>query len=215
MPLSATDRHDRLLDELVGLFLGEGFREFTLADLAERLHCSKTTLYALGHSKEQVTVNAVIRFFTLATASVEAATAMQTEPAARIVAYLRAVADALRPASTAFMADLAAHPATRAVYERNTIAAALLVGELIDEGIAAERFRHVHGAFVADTVAATMRRIQTGEVLEATGMHDAAAYDELAALVLNGIRSRPPSESSSPVLDFATLVSKRGFESDV
>jgi hypothetical protein len=32
-----------------------------------------------------------------------------------------------------------------------------------------------------------MRRIQTGEVLAATGMHDANAYDELAALVLNGI----------------------------
>ena len=189
MPPSATSRHAELLDELVALFLAEGFRPFTLAGLADRLHCSKTTLYALGHSKEQVTVNAVVRFFTRATASVEAATSRETEPSARIVAYLRAVADALRPASTAFMADLASHPATRAVYERNTIVAARRVGELIDEGIAAGRFRHVHGAFVADTVAATMRRIQTGEILAATGMHDAEAYDELAALVLNGIRN--------------------------
>jgi AcrR family transcriptional regulator len=169
------------------VFLAEGFRPFTLAELAERLHCSKTTLYALGHSKEQLTVNAVIRFFALATDAVEAATAAEVAPAARIVAYLGAVADALRPASPGFMADLASHPATRAVYERNTLAAARRVGELIDDGIASGRFRHVHGAFVADTVAATMRRIQTGEVLAATGMHDANAYDELAALVLNGI----------------------------
>jgi hypothetical protein len=87
------------------------------------------------------------------------------------------------------MTDLAAHPATRAVYERNTQAAARRVGELIGEGIAAGMFRHVHGAFVADTVAAAMRRIQTGEVLTATGLSDAQAYDELAGLILNGIRS--------------------------
>jgi AcrR family transcriptional regulator len=187
MPLSATPRHEQLLDQLLDVFLAEGFRPFTLADLAHRCHCSKSTLYALGHSKEQVTVNAVVHFFQASARSVEAATHREHSAEARIVAYLRAVADALRPASPAFMADLAAHPATSAVYERNTLAAASRVGELIDEGIDRGAFRHVHGAFVADTVAATMRRIQTGEVLAATGMHDAEAYDELAALVLNGI----------------------------
>jgi AcrR family transcriptional regulator len=180
-------RQQQLIDELVALFLADGFRQFTLADIAERLHCSKTTLYALGHSKEQVTVNAVVRFFRLATEAVEAATAACADPAQRIVAYLSAVAAALRPASAAFMADLAAHPATRAVYERNTHAAAERVGELIAEGTASGAFRDVHGAFVADTVAATMRRIQTGQVLVATGLHDSEAYEELAALVLNGI----------------------------
>lgn len=183
-----TTRSELLLDELVALFLAEGFRSFTLADLAERLHCSKSTLYALGHSKEQVTVNAIVRFFRTATEAVEAATARRTDPAARLVAYLNAVADALRPASPEFIADIAGHPATRAVYGRNTETAALRVAELIGEGIASGTFRSVHGAFVADTAAATMRRIQTGAVLAATGMHDAEAYDELALLILNGIR---------------------------
>ena len=34
-----------------------------------------------------------------------------------------------------------------------------------------------------------MTRIQTGTVLAATGLHDADAYHELAALVLSGIRA--------------------------
>jgi hypothetical protein len=34
-----------------------------------------------------------------------------------------------------------------------------------------------------------MARIQSGAVLAATGLGDADAYDELAALVLDGIRS--------------------------
>jgi AcrR family transcriptional regulator len=189
MPVGPSHRLEELLDELVALFLVEGFRQFTLADLAERLHCSKSTLYALGHSKEQLTVNVIVRYFRTATDAVEAATAQHREPEDRIVAYLRAVADALRSASPAFMTDLADHPATRAVYERNTALAAERVGALIAEGIASGAFRDVHGAFVADTVAATMTRIQTGAVLAATGLHDADAYDELAALVLSGIRA--------------------------
>jgi hypothetical protein len=55
--------------------------------------------------------------------------------------------------------------------------------------VASGDFRDVHAAFVADTVAGTMQRIQSGDVLRTTGLHDAEAYDELARLVLRGIRS--------------------------
>ena len=57
------------------------------------------------------------------------------------------------------------------------------------DGVAAGEFRAVHAAFVADAVAATMQRIQSGAVLAATGLSDAEAYDQLAALALDGIRS--------------------------
>ncbi|MBB4663087.1 TetR family transcriptional regulator [Conexibacter arvalis] len=191
MPVGTARPRDALLEELVALFLAEGFRDFTLAELAARLRCSKSTLYGLGHSKEQLTGNALKRFFRDATAAVEARTAAVADPADRIAEYLRAVADQLRPASTAFMADLAAHPLAREIYERNTALAAQRVSELIADGVRSGDFRDVHAAFVADTIAATMQRIQTGQVLAATGLRDADAYDELAALALDGIRSAP------------------------
>jgi len=184
----STDRHVELLDELVELFLAEGFRRFTLSDLAGRLRCSKSTLYALGSSKEQLTGNAVRHFFRRATAFVEERTAAHDDPAERIVAYLSAVADALRPASPAFMADLADHPTASQVYEQNTAAAAERVRRLIAEGVERGAFRAVHAEFVADTVAATMTRIQGGAVLRNTGLSDAEAYEELAALVVGGVR---------------------------
>jgi AcrR family transcriptional regulator len=206
----AARRREELLDELVALFLAEGFRQFTLTDLAARLHCSKSTLYALGQTKDQVTVNAVRRFFRTATAQVESAVAgpapasaalagtglagtglAGTAPAGeRIAAYLRAIGAALRPASARFMADLTAHPFAREVYQQNTAIAARRVGELIAEGVGTGEFRPVHAAFVADTAAAMMERIQSGAVLATTGLADADAYDELAALVLEGIRER-------------------------
>jgi hypothetical protein len=49
--------------------------------------------------------------------------------------------------------------------------------------------RAVRAASVADAVAATMQRIQVDAVLAVTGLSDAEAYDQLAALVLDGVRS--------------------------
>ena len=75
MPALVSRRREELLDQLVSLFLAEGFRHFTLDDLSARLHCSKSTLYTLGQTKDQVTVNVVRRFFRTATGQVESAIA--------------------------------------------------------------------------------------------------------------------------------------------
>jgi hypothetical protein len=48
--------------------------------------------------------------------------------------------------------DLERFEPARAVYERHTALAADRVRELVDEGVAAGRFRRVHAAPVADTV---------------------------------------------------------------
>jgi AcrR family transcriptional regulator len=190
VPPSASYRREELLDQLMSLFVTEGFRHLTLAELSGRLHCSKSTLYALGQTKDQVTVNVVRRFFRAATGQVESAIPAAAPAGERIAAYLHAIGDALRPASAAFMADLAEHAFAREIYEQNTAIASRRVRELITDGVSSGEFRPVHASFVADMTAATMARIQAGAVLAATGLGDADAYDELAAVVLEGIRDR-------------------------
>lgn len=180
-------RRTELLDALVGLLLAEGFASFTLDDLAARLHCSKRTLYALADSKEQLVRTAVVHFFRTATDTVESAIAEVPDPAVRLTAYLQAVADALRPASAAFIDDVAAFAPAAEIYERNTRAAARRIREFLDEGVAAGAFRDVHTGFVADVVASTMVRIQQRQVAGATGLSDAEAYTELAVLVTTGL----------------------------
>ncbi len=182
-----TRRQAELLDQLEELFLREGFARFTLEDLAVRLRCSKSTLYALADSKEQLASRVIRHFFRKATAAVEAQTAGEEDPALRVTAYLDAVARALAPASPAFYRDLEFFAPGRAVYERNTALAAERVRGLIAEGVAQGRFRDVHPALVADTVTTQMFRIGRGETARATGLDAAAAYRELAALLLHGI----------------------------
>jgi AcrR family transcriptional regulator len=182
-----TRRQAELLDQLEELFLTEGFARFTLDELADRLHCSKSTLYALAESKERLALRAIKHFFRKATDAVEAQTVTEADPTLRVTAYLSAVARALAPAGPAFHRDLDSFAPGREVYERNTALAADRVRELIAEGVAQGRFRDVHPALIADTVTTLMFRIGRGDTARATGLDDAAAYRELAALLLHGI----------------------------
>jgi AcrR family transcriptional regulator len=182
-----TRRRAELLDQLEELFLTEGFARFTLEDLALRLRCSKSTLYALAGSKEQLALRVIRHFFRKATDAVEAQTVTETDPALRVTAYLNAVARALAPAGPVFHRDLDAFAPGREVYERNTALAAERIRQLIGDGVTQGRFRDVHPALIADTVTTLMFRIGRGETARATGLDDAAAYRELAALLLHGI----------------------------
>lgn len=182
-----TGRQAQLFDELVALFLDEGFADFTLDDLAGRLRCSKSTLYALARSKEQLSVAVVKYFFRRAAGRVEERTRLAEGARARLGAYLTAVAEELRPASARFYEDLAAFPPALEVYERNTRIAASRVRALVDAGVGDGTFRDVHTSFVAEIVSAAMVAIQRGEITRRTGLRDADAYQELATLLLRGV----------------------------
>lgn len=188
-PAFATRRRTELFDALVGLFLSEGFAHLTLDEIAATLRCSKSTLYTLAGSKEQLVRAATVHFFRSATEFVEAEVGRVAAPRERIAAYLSAVGTALDPVSDQFMSDLDAFAPARDVYEQNTRIAARRVQELIAEGVAAGDFRDVHAAFAADLVATVMVRIQQRVVRENTGLDDADAYRELAAILTGGIEA--------------------------
>ncbi|MGW4479416.1 TetR/AcrR family transcriptional regulator [Rhodococcus triatomae] len=183
----ATARRTELFDTLVELFLAEGFAHLTLDAIAARLKCSKSTLYTLAGSKEQLVTAATVHFFKRATESVEATVGVATGSRERVAAYLTAVGEALAVASDRFMADLDALAPARAVYERNTRIAARRVQELITDGVAAGDFRRVHAAFAANLAANMMVRIQQGGVRADTGLDDASAYRELASILTAGV----------------------------
>ena len=188
-PAFATRRRTELFDALVALFLTEGFAHLTLDEIAARLRCSKSTLYTLAASKEQLVTAATKHFFRTATQTVEERVAASDGARDRVTAYLQTVGEALDPASDRFMADLDAFAPARAIYEQNTRIAARRVQELIAAGVAAGEFRDVHAAFAAEVVATMMVRIQQRAVRDRTGLEDAAAYRELAAIVTGGIQA--------------------------
>ena len=190
-------RRAELLGRLRDLFLAEGFAHFTLDDLAGRLHCSKSTLYTLAGSKEQLAVRVVAHYFKSATEDIERRAEVADDPREKVRAYLDAAAEALRPASREFINDMAANLATRATYEANARAAADRLRGFIAEGVQQGVFREVHAGFVGEMVGRTIAGIQRGEIGERTGLSDAAAFSALSQFLLGGLTQDEKSPSDA------------------
>jgi AcrR family transcriptional regulator len=182
-------RRAEILDGLVALFLAEGFLAFSVEDLALRLQCSKSTLYVVAPSKEQLITAVVRAFFRRATERIEARLECEPEPVRRIGTYLEAIAGELAPASPAFFADLNAFAPAREIYARNTAIAARRVQDLVK---GAERpGRTLDAAFIGAVAGAVMESIQLGEIEAATSLSDAASYRLLADLIVAGVAGAP------------------------
>src|SRR5690606_39629499 len=54
VPTRTTQRREELIERLIDVFLDEGFADTSIEDLAHALRCSKSTLYAVAASKEQI-----------------------------------------------------------------------------------------------------------------------------------------------------------------
>ncbi len=178
-------RREELLTGLIEIFLAEGFTGFSVEDLAIRLQCSKSTLYAVAPSKEQL-VSAVVRaFFRRAAERVEARLAADSDPVSRIGVYLDAIAAELAPASAAFYTDLDSFAPAREIYSQNTAFAARRVQDLVRD--AQRPGRPVNAAFIGAVAAQVMESIQQGQIRALTSLDDAAAYRALADLIAAGV----------------------------
>lgn len=180
-------RREDLLRQVQEIFLREGFTTLTIGQLTERLHCSKATLYSVAATKEQLVVLATKQFFGESAEHIEAEVSAQADPQAKILTYLGGVATAMRRNSKAFYEDMVAFAPTAEIYARNTARAAERVRELIDEGIESGRFRATDGRFASQLVALAIEGVQSGILLERTGLSAADAFNELATLLLNGL----------------------------
>ena len=182
-----TARQRALLAELEELFLAKGFAAFTLDDLAAQLSCSKSTLYTLAASKEQLATLVVRRFFKGAARTIEQHIEGMTDAREVIATYLAGVSDQLRRPSAEFMRDIAAFAPARAEYESNSHAAAERISSFIADGVRDGVFREVHATLIAQLVGVLIEAIQAGTVAERAGVSDAEAYTALAELLLDGL----------------------------
>jgi len=168
-----------LVERLIEVFLDQGFADLGVADLAALLRCSKTTLYAVAGSKEQIIVAVVRAFFRRAAERVEARLAEVDDPRERIETYLRAISTEPAPASPAFFADLTSFAPAREIYRDNTRIAAARVRRLVLDAAPGQ-----DAAFAGVVAGLVMEAIHRGEIKANTGLDDAAAYSALANMIV-------------------------------
>jgi AcrR family transcriptional regulator len=185
-----TARSEELLTQAADIVLAEGFTTITMDQLAQRLGCSKATLYSVAGTKEQLVQTITRRFFITAAEQIERAVAEEADSRRRIRTYLTGVGTAMRLHSPAFYDDMVNYEPTARIYRKNSDAAARRVHEMIDDGIRAGALRDVNGTFAAQVVALTIDAVQSGALLRSTGLSAGDAFSELGDLVLDGL-SRP------------------------
>jgi AcrR family transcriptional regulator len=164
-------RHAELLSGLEEILLKEGFLGLSTDDFAARLRCSKSTLYRLAPSKEQLVLITARHFFARAAERIESAVADAAGPAAKVATYLRS--------------DFAASR----------------VRQLIHEGVRSGDFHVTDTEFVGQAVAVLLNSIHIGSFATMAGDRPEDVHAELSNLLLFGLvgpRDLEPTHSAPP-----------------
>jgi AcrR family transcriptional regulator len=191
--VSRTPRQEEILAALETVMTAEGFRSLTIADLAERLHCSRRTLYELADSKDDLVALVVSRFLDRNFARGATAMADESTTRDRIEAFAAAVVKHVRSASTTFGEDVFRTPRTAdlvAAYDHRCVT---LVQGLITEGAASGEVRAVNSSLVAHGLMAAIARIQDPDVLAMIDMTYPDATREMVGVLLDGIVADEPA----------------------
>ena len=182
-----TERQAKLVEDLEAVILADGFADLTVADLADRLRCSRRTLYEVAESKDELVLLVIDRLLRRVARRGHEAMRRHTDPVERLRAYLVSVVAEVRNLTVTFSEDVARHAGARRLFNSHYRAGTETVRRLVEEGIAAGAFRDVHPQLVAEIFDAGLERISEPQVLRTSGATFAEAMDELMSVVLNGL----------------------------
>ncbi len=180
-------RQEEILDELEAIFLAEGFRGLTVGTLAARLHCSRSTLYALAATKEELYLRVSDRILRrIGRAARRRADACE-DPGDRVAAFLESTISSLQPVGPAFLEDVLAHRPTRQLFDQHQRGAMETLRHFIQSGIEAGVFKGVDPRLAAAALDAAVQRVRTPEFLREVGLSPSEAFAQASQLLRHGL----------------------------
>lgn len=186
-------RHLELLDELETIILTEGFRDLTVGGLAERLRCSRRTLYELADSKESLVLLVIDRVLRRLARRAHDAAQKGTSHLERLRAFLIQGLTELHRATVSFAEDVANDPEVQALVNAHFRYATNLVAGMLSDGIEAGEFAPIHPRVAAEALDAGIARLQRPAVLRTADVTFAVALEEFLTLFIDGLRRPAPS----------------------
>ena len=174
--------------------LREGFAGLGVSEIANRLCCSKRTLYELAPSKREMVLLVLDRFF--AGIRQDAAVACESGHDAQqcIYVYLQAGVRAAERLSPTTVTDIHRWPPARAIWQEHVRLRVEGLSRLIEGGMRDGVFRKIPPAFVAEMVFASINRLREPGFYASTDLTIAEAFDELYGMLLAALT--PSSDSS-------------------
>ena len=187
-----SERGRQILAAIEELILEEGFAGLTVGDLAARLKCSRSTLYNLAPSKDELVLVVVDRRLRRIGQMKQARLQELDDPVDKLNMMIASENVELQSTGLRFSEDVAKTPAVQRLIANHLRYGVALLRDIIEEGIAAGRFRPVHSQIVAEIIDVGLERIQRPELLREAGLTFDDATTELIQLLLTGLVAPAP-----------------------
>ena len=161
-----TEGQQRVLDAFEALIIAEGFSHLTVADIAEKLHCSRRTLYDVAPTKDDLVVMAVSQFVDRLLDAMRDVVAAVPDPVQALSALTQLGVDATAAFSPEFERDSMHNARTRSEVGRFDIGLISMIRGLIEDAIRLGEFRQgINATLAAHACVGALAAIQDPAVL--------------------------------------------------
>lgn len=181
------ERHRDLLARLEEIVLAEGFLSLKIDDISSRLKCSKSTLYAIAPSKEQLVTEVMRRFIHDSERRIIERVNSIEDDRERLAEFFEAVHDQMKRMSRNCYDDMRSFVPTDELYRAAGASSVRTVRRLISAGVANGSFRNTHVDFISEAIQYLIEGVLAGRFMERLGMTDGEAYEEVCRVVLGGL----------------------------
>ncbi len=182
-------RRDELLDGVMRIIVVRGFSKVQISEIARELNCSASTLYKIAPSKESLLILAIERWGRITFEGLEARASQCGDASDRARTYFRAGAEALRPMSLTFFADVEHYESMRLAWSTTVVDRYIdRIIELVQNAEKAGEIRPVNVRFLGEVLRQIGFVTRDERVLSASGLTSEQAVLEVDALLWDGMR---------------------------
>jgi AcrR family transcriptional regulator len=179
-----SSRQEQVLDVVETVFLREGIRGVRIGELAAEAACSRSTLYEIAPSREELLLLVLDRMLRRIMRRGAEAIDAAHDPVDRVRAMLTSGALDFATLGPQFLEAVQQHPPSRRLFDRRVGEGRDALEALIEDAVRAGRFRPVNAAVVAEAIIAVVLHFTDPGVGRSGGLA------ELIDVFLDGLRPR-------------------------
>jgi AcrR family transcriptional regulator len=180
-------RRAQLLDALEEIVLAEGFEHLRVGELANRLRCSRSTLYKLALSKDELIVLVVERYADRAVREAIDRAEAVGDHVDRLTAFLEVIAEWQTRGSLDFWRDAYAFGPTADRFAEKRAWGIQRLRAYLEQGIAEGVWRPANTEFLAHVIWLGATASRDPEVLRRSGLDSGEAVREIGRLLRSGM----------------------------
>ena len=188
---SPLKRESELRATLQDIILADGFSRLSVSEMAQRLGCSKRTIYELAPTKNELVLNAIATFFTTLRDEADRASAACSDPADKIFEYLQVGVRAAQRLGPVVIADIDKWEPARRLWQEHIRLRVDGLRHLIERGIVTGAFRNLSPGLVAEMVFAGISRLREPDFYRASDLSLSEAFDEFYRMLLFALVTAP------------------------